>query len=75
VVACGGGVVETPDACDILIEYYISGEIVLNVYRDATRVLKYLQIDKTRPTYEEDMMGSICGVRDGIKNAATIYVC
>ena len=50
------GIVDTPDACDILIEYYISGGIVLNVHRDTTRVLKYLQIDKTRPAYEEDMM-------------------
>ena len=52
VVACGGGIIDTPDTRDILIEYYISGGIVLNVHR----VLKYLQIDKTRPAYEEDMM-------------------
>jgi shikimate kinase len=57
VVACGGGIVDTPDTRDILIEYYILGGIVLNVHRDATRVLKYLQIGKTRPAYEEDMMG------------------
>jgi pentafunctional AROM polypeptide len=47
VVACGGGNVYTPEARKALVDYYGSGGIVLRVQRDTTRVLKYLQTDKT----------------------------
>lgn len=69
--ACGGSIVETPDAREILIEYFISGGIVLNVLRDAARVFKYLQIDKARLAYEGDIMGSLYGVNGSIKNVGT----
>lgn len=57
VFACGGGVVEMPDARHLLREYHKAGGIVLLVHRDTEQVMKYLQIDKTRPAYVEDMMG------------------
>ncbi|PSS22124.1 hypothetical protein M430DRAFT_40906 [Amorphotheca resinae ATCC 22711] len=56
VFACGGGVVETPEARHLLSNYHKSGGIVLLVHRDTEQVMKYLQIDKTRPAYVEDMM-------------------
>ncbi|PQE23146.1 Pentafunctional AROM polypeptide protein [Rutstroemia sp. NJR-2017a BVV2] len=57
VFACGGGVVEIPEARELLINFHKSGGIVLLVHRDTEEVMKYLRIDKTRPAYVEDMMG------------------
>ena len=57
VFACGGGIVETPEARTLLANYHKSGGIVLLVHRDTDQVMSYLQIDKTRPAYVEDMMG------------------
>ncbi|KAF4627208.1 hypothetical protein G7Y89_g10948 [Cudoniella acicularis] len=57
VFACGGGIVEIPDARRILSDYHKVGGIVLLVHRDTEQVMEYLQIDKTRPAYVEDMLG------------------
>jgi pentafunctional AROM polypeptide len=57
VFACGGGVVEMPEARYLLSNYHKAGGIVLLVHRDTEQVMEYLQIDKTRPAYVEDMMG------------------
>ncbi|KAK0103575.1 3-dehydroquinate dehydratase (3-dehydroquinase) [Cadophora gregata] len=57
VFACGGGVVEMPEARKLLSTYHKAGGIVLLVHRDTEQVMQYLQIDKTRPAYVEDMMG------------------
>ena len=57
VFACGGGIVEIPEARHILSNYHKAGGIVLLVHRDTDQVMEYLQIDKTRPAYVEDMMG------------------
>lgn len=57
IFACGGGVVEIPAARDLLSNYHKNGGIVLLVHRDTDDVMKYLQVDKTRPAYIEDMMG------------------
>ena len=57
VFACGGGIVEIPEARHILSNYHKAGGIVLMVHRDTEQVMEYLQIDKTRPAYVEDMMG------------------
>lgn len=57
VFACGGGVVEVPEARKLLSNYHKAGGIVLLVHRDTDQVMGYLQIDKTRPAYVEDMMG------------------
>lgn len=57
VFACGGGIVEIPEARQILSNFHESGGIVLLVHRDTEQVMEYLQIDKSRPAYVEDMMG------------------
>jgi pentafunctional AROM polypeptide len=57
IFACGGGVVETPEARKIFVDYQKSGGIVLLISRDINKVVEFLQIDKTRPAYVEDMMG------------------
>ncbi|KAF7188564.1 Pentafunctional AROM polypeptide [Pseudocercospora fuligena] len=56
VIATGGGIVETPECREILKEWQKDG-MVLYVTRDIKAVMDFLQIDKTRPAYVEDMMG------------------
>ena len=56
VFATGGGLVETPEARQLLKEWQKDG-MVLSVTRDINLVMEFLQIDKTRPAYVEDMMG------------------
>ncbi|KAI7160263.1 Pentafunctional AROM [Hortaea werneckii] len=56
IFATGGGIVETPEARQLLVEWQKDG-MVLYVTRDIGLVMEFLQIDKTRPAYVEDMMG------------------
>ncbi|KAL5413283.1 hypothetical protein PMIN06_009713 [Paraphaeosphaeria minitans] len=57
VLACGGGIVETQAARDVLNNYQKDGGIVLLVTRDIEKIMSFLQVDKTRPAYLEDMRG------------------
>ena len=57
VFACGGGLVEMPEARQLLSKYGSSGGMVVHVHRDIDRVVEFLNIDKTRPAYTEDMIG------------------
>jgi pentafunctional AROM polypeptide len=57
IFACGGGIVETAEARDLLTEWHQKRGHVLLVERDISQVMDFLQIDKTRPAYVEDMMG------------------
>ena len=56
VFATGGGIVETPEARELLKDWQKDGMVLL-VTRDINLVMEFLQIDKTRPAYVEDMMG------------------
>ena len=49
VFSCGGGVVETPEARRLLIDWRKSGGTVLFVHRDIKAIIKYLDADTTRP--------------------------
>lgn len=55
VFACGGGIVETPEARQLLINYNKSGGLVILIERDIEHIMDYLQKDKTRPAYVDDM--------------------
>lgn len=55
VFACGGGVVETPAARKVLIDFHQSGGLVILVQRNIEDVIAYLQLDKSRPAYVDDM--------------------
>ena len=55
VFACGGGIVEIPEARQILTDYHKSGGLVVLVQRDIEDVMAFLLIDKTRPAYVDDM--------------------
>ncbi|KAL3445344.1 EPSP synthase-domain-containing protein [Aspergillus insuetus] len=57
VLACGGGVVEMPEARKLLVDYHKNKGNVLLLMRDIKKVMDFLSIDKTRPAYVEDMMG------------------
>lgn len=57
VFACGGGIVEIPEARQLLKEYHNSGGLVILVQRDIEDVMAYLQLDKSRPAYVDDMRG------------------
>src|SRR6202023_1559330 len=44
IFACGGGVVEMPEARKLLRAYHKNGGIVLLVHRDTSQVMQYLQM-------------------------------
>ncbi|KAF2753356.1 Shikimate dehydrogenase [Pseudovirgaria hyperparasitica] len=56
IFACGGGIVETPEARKVLAQYHKDGGIVLLITRNIQKVVEYLNVDKTRPAYVEDIM-------------------
>ncbi|KAI7903655.1 EPSP synthase-domain-containing protein [Cokeromyces recurvatus] len=56
VIACGGGIVETEESRYLLKKYVKEGGKVLHLVRDLDQVVSYLNRDKTRPMYGEDMM-------------------
>ncbi|KAI0137547.1 EPSP synthase-domain-containing protein [Xylariales sp. AK1849] len=55
VFSCGGGIVEMPEARELLIAYHKNGGVVLNVNRDVEQMIEYLMRDKTRPAYSEEI--------------------
>ncbi|KAJ2984362.1 hypothetical protein NQ176_g31 [Zarea fungicola] len=55
VFSCGGGVVETTEARDLLQAYASSGGKVILIQRNVDHVLRYLEKDKTRPAYNSEM--------------------
>ena len=55
ILACGGGIVEIPYARRLLIEYQGAGGLVMHVHRDIDDIMAFLQEDKTRPAYVDDM--------------------
>ncbi|KAH9434523.1 hypothetical protein MCOR02_006523 [Pyricularia oryzae] len=55
IFSCGGGIVETPEAREALISYCRAGGAVLLVHRDTTHVLEYLNRDKSRPAWSEEI--------------------
>lgn len=57
VFSCGGGIVETPAARDLLKNYCATGGVVLLVSRNIEQMIEYLMRDKTRPAYTEEIRG------------------
>ncbi|KAL8965450.1 MAG: hypothetical protein Q9197_006506, partial [Variospora fuerteventurae] len=55
VFACGGGIVELQEARQLLMDYHRAKGLVILVERDIEDVIAFLQIDKTRPAYVDDM--------------------
>ncbi|KAI4863699.1 Pentafunctional AroM protein [Hypoxylon rubiginosum] len=57
VFSCGGGIVETPEAQELLVSYHRNGGVVVSVNRDVEQMVEYLTRDKTRPAYTEEIRG------------------
>ena len=57
VFACGGGIVEVEEARLLLQDFHLSGGRVLLVQRNIDDIMEYLQQDKSRPAYVDDMRG------------------
>lgn len=57
VIALGGGIVETPEAHALLKEYAHSTGPVVNIVRDIDEVVAYLDAERGRPAYGEDIRG------------------
>jgi pentafunctional AROM polypeptide len=57
IFACGGGIIERPEARKLLIDWHQKTGHVLLVERDIQQVMDFLEIDKTRPAYVDDMLG------------------
>ncbi|KAI1780571.1 Pentafunctional AroM protein [Hypoxylon cercidicola] len=57
IFSCGGGIVETPEARELLISYHRNGGVVVSVNRDVEQMVEYLTRDKTRPAYTEEIRG------------------
>ncbi|MCJ1479753.1 3-dehydroquinate dehydratase (3-dehydroquinase) [Lambiella insularis] len=55
--ACGGGIVELLEPRQLLVRYREAGGLVLLVHRDIEDNMSFLEQDKTRPAYVEDMRG------------------
>ncbi|KAI8333179.1 EPSP synthase-domain-containing protein [Chlamydoabsidia padenii] len=55
VVSCGGGIVETAESRQVLKDHVRAGGKVLHLVRDLDQVIQYLNRDKTRPMFGEDM--------------------
>lgn len=55
VFSCGGGIVETPEARELLTAYCRNGGRVVLVHRSTDKVVEYLMRDKTRPAYTSEI--------------------
>ena len=55
VFSCGGGIVEIPEARDLLKSYCQKGGFVVLVHRNTDQVVEYLMRDKTRPAYTSEI--------------------
>ncbi|RTE68697.1 Pentafunctional AROM polypeptide [Fusarium euwallaceae] len=55
IFSCGGGLVETPEARQLLKDYGRNGGNVLLIHRDTEQVVEYLMRDKTRPAYTSEI--------------------
>lgn len=71
VVACGGGIVETPAARTLLKNYMANNRIVLHVHRNIENIVSYLQIDKTRPAYTNDIFSVWKNANNGTTSVPT----
>ncbi|RUS22721.1 hypothetical protein BC937DRAFT_87603 [Endogone sp. FLAS-F59071] len=55
VLACGGGIVESPSNRELLRQFIQDGGKVIHLVRDIYHTERYLKKDKTRPVYGEDV--------------------
>ncbi|KAL9047868.1 MAG: hypothetical protein Q9162_007928 [Coniocarpon cinnabarinum] len=59
IFACGGGIVEGEENRKILVDWHQQGGVVLHISRPTDSIVEYLQEDKSRPAYVNDIAGVI----------------
>lgn len=75
VIASGGGIVEIPTNRTALCQFKDNGGTVLLVSREIEKVMAFLQRDKTRPAYVEDMMGVWLRRRPWYEECSNVQFC
>ncbi|TID26342.1 Pentafunctional AroM protein [Venturia nashicola] len=75
IIASGGGIVEIPANRNALCQFKDNGGTVLLVSREIQKVMEFLQRDKTRPAYVEDMMGVWLRRRPWYEECSNVQFC
>lgn len=75
IIASGGGIVEIPTNRTALCQFKDNGGTVLLVSREIQKVMEFLQRDKTRPAYVEDMMGVWLRRRPWYEECSNVQFC
>ncbi|KPM45262.1 Pentafunctional AROM polypeptide [Neonectria ditissima] len=75
VFACGGGIVETPEARELLIQYHQRGGYVIWVHRDTERMVEYLMRDRTRPAFSDKILDVYNYRRQWFEECSNFYYC
>ncbi|EFW98669.1 dehydroquinase class 1 [Grosmannia clavigera kw1407] len=73
VFSCGGGIVETPKARELLVAFHRGGGCVLLVHRDTEQVVEYLLQDKSRPAYMEQIRNVYLRRKDWFEECSSHY--
>ena len=55
IIACGGGIIEAEENQKRLVQYQKQGGIVLHISRDIEKVMEFLNVDKTRPAWNDHL--------------------
>ncbi|RHZ89728.1 hypothetical protein Glove_11g33 [Diversispora epigaea] len=55
IISCGGGIVETESSRDLLKKFTKEKGKVIHITRDIEEIIKYLNEDTVRPSYEENI--------------------
>ncbi|CAI2167751.1 3888_t:CDS:2 [Funneliformis geosporum] len=56
IIACGGGIVETPSSRDRLKQHSQNHGKVVHIVRDINDIIRYLNKDVTRPSFNEELI-------------------
>ncbi|RKF60649.1 Pentafunctional AROM polypeptide [Golovinomyces cichoracearum] len=56
IISCGGGIIEIPQARELLSCYCKNGGLVVFLYRELNEIIETLKNDSSRPKYDKDFM-------------------
>lgn len=73
VVACGGGIVESPNARAQLHAWKQGGGAVVLVTRDMEKIVEYLDLDKTRPAYADPTIDTWLRRKDWYQDCSNFH--
>ncbi|KAJ3543776.1 hypothetical protein NM208_g3398 [Fusarium decemcellulare] len=73
VFACGGGILETPEARRLLIQHKERGGYVVWVHRDTEKLVEYLMRDRTRPAFSDNILDVYNNRRPWFEECSNFY--